>query len=404
MPTQQPDPSPSVGEEMLGELLEESHWLHPDAIPDVVRRHGASVGLRDVHLYLVDKEQRLLMPFPSDAAVPLDINSTLAGRSFRRVEVVVAERVVWFPLLDGAHRIGVMSAEVDTPDDVVIVRGRRLAALVAHLLITKQPYGDAIVIAQRREEMKLAAELRWAVLPPLTFASPDVAVSGFLEPAYDVAGDAFDYAVNGETLHLAVFDAMGHGLAASRLANLAMVSYRNSRRRGSSLEETYRAMDEIVFSEEGPDAFVTAQLVTLDIPSGLLRWINAGHPHPILLRSAATGTTLTGTTVLPVGLRSMEGEVGEMHLQPDDTLLFHSDGVTEARSPGGEEFGRDRLADMLVRAASSGEHLAEIVRRLTHAVLDHQQGHLVDDATLLLVHWPGSQRAPHPRVRAAPNF
>jgi serine phosphatase RsbU (regulator of sigma subunit) len=79
-------------------------------------------------------------------------------------------------------------------------------------------------------------------------------------------------------------------------------------------------------------------------------------------------------------------------LEPGDTLLFFTDGVTEARSPEGEEFGRGRLGDLLVRAVASDEVPAETMRRLSHAVLEHQQGRLQDDATLLMLRWKGPDR------------
>jgi serine phosphatase RsbU (regulator of sigma subunit) len=283
-----------------------------------------------------------------------------------------------------------MSATLRTPGAISLRRGKNLATLVAYLLVTKSAYGDAIARAKRREVMDLSAEMRWSQVPPLTFASERVAVSGFLEPAYQVAGDAFEYAVNGDTLHVAVFDAMGHGLAAARLANLAQLSYRNSRRRGMTLEEMYRRLDEVVQSEFGQDFFVTAQLVTVDIPTGRVRWINAGHPRPIVLRSRGTNVQLPSEIVPPIGLGIERVAATETSLEPDDLVLFHSDGVVEARDPAGEEFGRERLADLLVRAAAAGETVPETVRRLAHAVLEHQQGRLDDDATLVLLHWPGA--------------
>ena len=74
----------------------------------------------------------------------------------------------------------------------------------------------------------MAAEIQWNLLPPLTVATESLVVSAVLEPAYDVAGDSFDYAVTGETAHLAIFDAMGHGLASALFASVAVAAYRNA--------------------------------------------------------------------------------------------------------------------------------------------------------------------------------
>jgi serine phosphatase RsbU (regulator of sigma subunit) len=107
-----------------------------------------------------------------------------------------------------------------------------------------------------------------------------------------------------------------------------------------------------------------------------------------MLRSGQIAPGLSGDTSVPVGLGLRQATVGSGRLEPGDALLFYSDGVVEARSDAGDEFGVDRLADLFVRAAASREPPPEIVRRLTHAVLDHEEGYLEDDATLLLVEWP----------------
>ena len=66
--------------------------------------------------------------------------------------------------------------------------------------------------------MSIASELAWQLLPPLTFGSDRVVISGALAPAYDLGGDSFDYGVDADTARIAVFDAMGHGLEAGLLA------------------------------------------------------------------------------------------------------------------------------------------------------------------------------------------
>lgn len=63
--------------------------------------------------------------------------------------------------------------------------------------------------------------MQWHLLPPLVMTTPQVSVAGALEPAYEVGDDAFDYALNDGTLHLAILDAMGHGLRAAVMANVA---------------------------------------------------------------------------------------------------------------------------------------------------------------------------------------
>ncbi len=277
----------------------------------------ALLGIRDVAIYLADVDQRDLVAL-SGYGIPtrpsLGIDSTLAGRAFRNEEVTtvrgglteaaasdVGGHRLWVPMIDGSERLGVLGVTVDRIDDLTIRRLGDVASLAAALVVSKMPYGDHILRTRRTQPMNLAAEMRWDQLPALTYVNPQVAISGLLEPAYHVAGDAFDYAVNGDTAELLILDAMGHGLEASRMATLAVATYRNSRRRGADLEATFSTMDQVVSSEFGSDKFATAQLAILDTLRGHLRWINAGHPPPIHLRHhSVIGVQVT--TCLPIGM------------------------------------------------------------------------------------------------------
>lgn len=79
--------------------------------------------------------------------------------------------------------------------------------------------------------------------------------------------------------------------------------------------------------------------------------------------------------------------VAKVSLEPGDAVLFFTDGIIEANSPGGEHFGRDRLVDLTRRAFADSQTLAETVRRLARAVRTHREGPLADDATILFVDW-----------------
>ena len=271
--------------------------------------------------------------------------------------------------------------------DDLLRRMEDVAGLVSELIVSKTQYGDALVMARRQQEMTLAAELRWAMLPPTTFSADRVALACVLEPAYEVAGDAFDYAFNNDVLHLAVMDAMGHGLEASRMANLATAAYRTARRRGLALPQSYALIDHALRDQFGDEHFVTGQFATLDTLSGVLRWVNAGHPPPLLLRGGRAAIELRSEPTLPLGLGGETPRPTEVSLEPNDTILFFTDGIVEAGSPGGERFGAERLVDLTRRALADHQTLSETVRRLVRAVRVHREGPLADDATILCVEW-----------------
>jgi serine phosphatase RsbU (regulator of sigma subunit) len=286
--------------------------------------------------------------------------------------------------VDGAARLGVIALTVAKDDDEARSLADSLAGVTAALLVTRGQCTDAYTVGQRSEAFSLAAEMQWALLPPLSLDTGRVSVAGLIQPAYDVGGDSFDYAVNGDVLDFAVFDAMGHGLASSQLAHLAVSSYRHSRRGGLDLPATYTAMDSAIAAQNDGDTFVTCLLGRLKIGTGQLTWINAGHPLPLLVREGKAAGPLACAPTLPAGLGGDLAEIAHCVLQPGDRLFCLTDGVIDSHRRGGEDFGHHRLIAFL--DAPSERHLdaAETVRRLSHTVLDHH-GQLSDDTTAFLV-------------------
>jgi serine phosphatase RsbU (regulator of sigma subunit) len=402
----------SEAEHALDELLSAAHVLAAHQIPELLMKHGNRLGVGDVVAYLVDLQQYELVPMVPPAGppgqetlVPLAVDSTLAGRAYQHVETLTrtlrggAEQV-WLPMLDGAERLGVLGVTVrhadllEVNDGALLVRLRRLAAVAAELVMTKTMYGDTLVRLRRRAAMGLAAEMQWSLLPPLTFASDRVTIAAALEPAYEVAGDTVDYAVDAAVAHVAVFDGMGHGLQSAQLAVLTVAAYRNARRAQRELSDTLHAIDSALFAGFGGEAFATAIIAELDTTTGDLRWISAGHPEPLLLRDGRLVKTLHTNPASPLGLGYLTADdtggsfaIGHQRLEPGDRVLLYTDGVVEARSPDGAFFGVQQLTDLVITHLASGLPTPETMRRVVHALLEHQQGRLSDDATLLLLEW-----------------
>jgi serine phosphatase RsbU (regulator of sigma subunit) len=235
--------------------------------------------------------------------------------------------------------------------------------------------------------------MQWDLLPPLVLKTGRVAVAGLLEPAYEVGGDCFDYALNDTVFELGVFDPLGHGVSSALIAALCVGSYRHDRRESQPLPQVHAHLDEMV-TRQFPHAFATGQLAQIDLGTGSMTWTNAGHPPPMLIRGGQVIKEIESTPTLPWGLGSMADPafavtVSTEPLEPGDSVLFYTDGVVEAHLPGGEEFGTTRLADLVGQHASDQIEPEEVVRRIVRSVLAHQDDRLSDDATLALVQWHG---------------
>lgn len=392
----------------LRQLLHASNLARADDLPANVRVAGYEFGASFAVLYVVDYDQVQLIPLvEADPHIedkllivraPLPVEGTVAGRCFTDVTVQGSTGSItsstgfsiWAPILDGTDRLGVLELVFDDEvelDEGLVTDVGLLAALIAELVMSRNLIGDFIERERRRLPMLLEAELQWNLLPPLTFASLVVSIAGVLAPTNEVAGDSFDYAVNGDIAHLCIVDAMGHGLDATLMSAVAIGALRNARRSGLDLVDTTRSMNKHVAAQFGESKFVTAIVGELDTRTGVWQWVNAGHPAALIVRGSRVVKELGSVINPPLGLQPEAPLVGEERLERGDRLLLYTDGVIEARDADGEFFGIDRLVDLVSREAAAGRTAAETMRRLNLGILAHQEGLLQDDATTLMVEW-----------------
>ena len=388
------DRSECFGERLLGALLDRAHQTPPQMIAPLVAEQAAKLGGRDVCILLQDYGQRMLRPMPGIgllAAKPERLGDSPAGQALLHMTVVEEQQAdglrIYLPLLDSSDLTGVFALTLDNVDDDDRRLLGRFARLLAVMLAAKNGYTDQLCLARRSAPMSLSAEIQWALLPPMTMVTPQVALAGILEPAYDVAGDSFDYAINDNIVHMAVIDAMGHGLNAAMLATLAIGAYRQARRVNVGLVDLYGLMDTAIDTQFGPDQFVTAQMMRLDLAAGQLEWVNAGHPSPLLIRNGEVVQALEGPGTLPVGFGGATPAINQQELRPGDRVLFFTDGAIEEHRPGGEQFGVERLTELVERAGHLADGVQEMVRTLSHTLVQARGGVTTDDTTLFLMEW-----------------
>ncbi|MFE9173516.1 PP2C family protein-serine/threonine phosphatase [Streptomyces kebangsaanensis] len=388
------DPDPAVDENRLELLITEAQTALPVELPALADQCASALGLGTALIYLVDLQQRLLVPL-DEALEPLPVDRSSAGWAYRTVSPRVVETddglIVWMPLVDGAERLGVLAVRTASLDGVRIRRSRMLACLFAMLISSKRAYSDWLASRTRTAVMGLPAEMLRAFLPPRTIGSSRCVSTAVLEPAYDIAGDAFDHSVVKNELHTMILDGMGHDLTAGLTTSVAMAAARNARRGGGDLADVVGRVDQAL-ARWLPDHFCTGVLCRLDAETGVLRWVNCGHPPPLLIRAERVLTGALGSLPQPpiglVGpLAPAARQVHETKLEPGDCVLLYTDGVVEARDADGAEFGLDRFTDFIIRSNAVGRRPAEALRLLIHAILDHQRNQLRDDATILLFEW-----------------
>jgi hypothetical protein len=378
----------------LADLLDRSHLALGAELPTEINAAVRPLGLT-ITVYLVDHEQRRLHPMPEPGrAAPqsLPVDEGPAGEAYRSVSVIddPPGARLWVAMVDGTERLGVVEivfAARAGEDQDLHRRCANLVGLLGHLVASKSVYGDDIAFVRRSRPMTPGAEMLLALMPPLTFSCRRMVVSAVLTPVYECGGDAFDYAVGSSRARLAALDAMGRGLRAGLGGAVVLSATRASRRAGGAIEDAARAAD-VALTEQFDDLrFVTAVLADLDLDTGVLRYLNAGHPEPLLLRGGKVVGALSGGRQLPLGLGGDRTAVSQEALEPGDRLLLYTDGVVEAPAADGRPLGLNRLIDLVEEIAFAGLPTPEALRRLTLDVLPDQRPPR-DDATLMLVEWP----------------
>ncbi|MER6800477.1 serine/threonine-protein phosphatase, partial [Amycolatopsis mediterranei] len=266
-----PDAKPLHGPlRALVDLLEGAHRAPPERLPAVVAEAGRALDLT-IGVYLADYDQRTLVPLRPGAA-ELDIDTTVGGDVYRRAGTLTRDGTLWTVLLDGVERLGVLeivpSGDADPDDPALREQCRWLAALLGHLITITTQYGDGLDRRRRHRRRGSPAELLWQSLPPLTGATESVVVGVSVQPAYDLCGTVFDYALSEERAQLAMFDAGARTGSANTAVVSALAAHRAARHGGASLGEQFAAVAAEL--ESRPDApAVNGVLAELDLDTGL---------------------------------------------------------------------------------------------------------------------------------------
>jgi sigma-B regulation protein RsbU (phosphoserine phosphatase) len=271
-----------------------------------------------------------------------------------------------------------------------------LAALASAAALRIRNLALAEETARRRlldKELDLARDIQMGMLPRAFPARPEIDVAAALRPARAVGGDLYDVIVDGDRLWLLVGDVSGKGVGAALFMAVTKTLFRAIAPGAETVAAAVcRVNDELARDNERA-MFVTAFVGRIDLATGELEYVNAGH-SPTYRVEAGGRTAPLGGPVDPA-LGAVEGfgyRQGSLRLRPGDALVMYTDGVVEARNPAGEEFHALRLEAHL--AASRDVPAAGIVSGLVEKVEEFAgEEPQYDDVTVLALRWRGKAGA-----------
>ncbi|MFH9723664.1 PP2C family protein-serine/threonine phosphatase [Streptomyces sp. NPDC017254] len=287
------------------------------------------------------------------------------------------------PVTNRGDTIGVLELFLPQITPGVLEQVEEAAHAMAYIVVTDRRFTDLYHWGQRTTPVSLAAEIQRQLLPSSpSCEAAEFALACTLAPADTIAGDTYDYALDRETLHLSVTDAMGHDVDASLMATLIVNASRGARRAGTDLAEQARQTHHALL-DHGRGTFATGQLLRIALDGSGAQLVNAGHPRPLRLRDG-TVDEIRLRVDLPFGITEQgHYQVQDLDLRAGDRLVLYTDGIQEGPA---EDLNLPGLI-----GDTATEHPREVVRTLTAAVTDACDGHLPDDATVLCLDWHGPQ-------------
>jgi serine phosphatase RsbU (regulator of sigma subunit) len=306
----------------------------------------------------------------------------LAGQTLE-VETDAHGARLFAPVTNRGEAIGVLQLSVpQLPDEQTLTDVALAAHTLAYVIIANRRFTDLFEWGQRSVRLSLAAEIQHRLLPgSYTCEAGQFTLAAWLEPSGEIAGDTFDFAIERDTLHFSLTDAMGHALNASVLATILVGALRNARRAGVGLGEQARLANAGLGDYVGWRDFVTGQVARIDLRAQTATIVNAGHPLPLRLRHGHVDCVALEADP-PFGIvRGREYQVQRLPLEPGDRLMFLTDGMTERSAA---------TVNIEARMVAGAEmHPREAVQDLVHAVLEATGGTPRDDATVMCLDWHG---------------
>ncbi len=244
-----------------------------------------------------------------------------------------------------------------------------------------------------KTELEVATVIQHSLLPPITETypgRPEIGIAASMDPAKEVGGDFYDvFFVDKDRLAFVVADVSGKGIPAALFMATSKTTIQNCVRDYPTLSEAITVANDSLCSNNTAQMFVTAWIGVLDLSTGALTFVCAGHNPPVLISDGTPEFIKRRGGFVLAGMEGIPYREQTMTLKTGDRLFLYTDGVTEAENKAHELFGEQRLADCLKTDADKAPE--EIVADVKAAINAHANGaEQFDDITMLCIRYLGA--------------
>ena len=237
-------------------------------------------------------------------------------------------------------------------------------------------------------ELRVAQNIQAEMLPSEDINRPDVEVSGKQVTAFEVGGDLYDYFIRDEKLYFCIGDVSGKGVPSSLVMAVVHSFFRSQSMHESNPSHIMQVINEVACAGNETNMFVTLFVGVLDLPTGRLRYCNAGHDAPLLIDHGVKPLPVKSN--LPVGVfEDFKYQQQQAQLSSDCTLFLYTDGLTEASNPEQGLYGLQRVVETVQQCLEHNIITPEQVMSAMQDAVDRYVGQTCqsDDLTMLALHY-----------------
>jgi len=389
-------------------LVETGIWIDRDTMPENEVFRSQVYGEACSCVYIFAEGYYIVSVLPENEII-LERDSSLRVMGIMEILVFIVLFTVIFLLvkslvLDNLGRVNSSLSRITEGDldEVVDVRSNAefsdLSDDINSTVGTLKQY-IAAAAARIDEELAFAKNIQESALPSIFPPYPDrkdFSLFATMDTAKEVGGDFYDfYLLDENRLAFLIADVSGKGIPAAMFMMTAKTVLRDHAERGDAPQDVFIHANARLCEGNDAQMFLTAWMGFLDTESGLVRFINAGHNAPVLIRNGKASFVQQKANLMLAMMEGMRYREQQLQLEPGDILYLYTDGVTEATAPGEKMFGNDRLLELLSQDFGTGDvacrKICESVRK---SIDEFAQGEpQFDDITQVCLYYAGKRRA-----------